>query len=251
MIVSEQQAQPSGDSRVWRKDKVFPSRSRSKVHCTFLAICVLSAHTFIAVPAAGQQDSAGEYELKAAMLFNLMQFVEWPPSAYSNSRAPTVLCILGWDPFGNSLTSLVTSKFINGRPVQIRHVKEINGAPACHVLYISSSERNRLVQILSGLKESSVLTVGEMGQFAARGGMVQFALDERRVLLEINLDAASRGDVKISSRVLAIARIVKEQRQNSSLEDSSTGSQEFETAGSRFPDSAPLSPRSHANRSFG
>ena len=214
VIASEQQAQSSGDSRIWRKDRFFTPYFRTKVRCTFLAIFVLFAHTFSVVPVAGEQESAGEYELKAAMLFNVIRFVEWPPAAYSDLRAPTVLCILGWDPFGTSLTSLVSGKIVDGRPVQIRHLKDVDGFLACHVLYISSSERKSVVQILANLKGSSILTVGEMGQFAARGGMVQFALYEKRVLLEINLDAANRAGVKISSRLLAIARIVKDVGKN-------------------------------------
>ena len=156
------------------------------------------------------QDSAGEYELKAAMLYNLTRFVEWPASAYADEQAPTVLCILGRDPFGDALTSLAT-KQIGGRPVQIRRVpndKEIRG---CHVVYISSSERKTVAQILATLKGSSILTVGEMAQFAARGGMVQFSLEEKQVRFEVNLDAASHADMKISSRLLVLARIVGDQ----------------------------------------
>lgn len=179
-----------------------------------LAIFASLAHGSVAGLAAQQESSAGEYELKAAILYNLTQFVIWPPSAYPNSQAPIVLCVLGWDPFGNSLTSLVSNKLVDRRPVQIRYLKSIEGVRACQVLYVSSSERKRIVQILSNLKGSSVLTVGEMGQFAARGGMVQFALDEKRVHLNINLDAANRGGVQISSRLLAIAVIVRDQNNN-------------------------------------
>ncbi len=163
------------------------------------------------------------------MIYNLINFVEWPSSAYSDLRAPTVLCILGWDPFGASLTSLVSNKFVDRRPVQIRHLRDVDGPRACHILYISSSERRRLVSIMSDLKGSSVLTVGDMDQFAARGGMVQFALYEKRLLLEINLDAANRAGVKLSSRLLAIARIVKDQGNNSSREGFSTDLQKFAT----------------------
>lgn len=102
--------------------------------------------------------------------------------------------------------------------MQIRYVKELNSPLTCHVLYISSSERKSVVQVLSGLKGFSVLTVGEMGQCAARGGTAQFTLDDKRVVLEINLDAANRASVKISSRLLAISRIVKDAGRNPSRE---------------------------------
>src|SRR5258708_22261319 len=169
-----------------------------------LVLCV--AHTMIARIAAGQEGAAGEYELKAAMLYNLTRFVEWPVSAYSDPQAPIQLCILGRDPFGSSLASIVLKQVANGRPVLIRHSENDKGIRACHLLYISSSERKATLQIFATLKGSSVLTVGEMPQFAAHGGMIQFSLEEQQVRFDINVEAASRAGLKISSRLLVLAR---------------------------------------------
>jgi hypothetical protein len=163
-------------------------------------------------PASAQTDQVGEYELKAAILYNLIRFVEWPPSAYADSQAPTVLCILGQDPFGNSLKTLEQKKDASGRPISIRQLKNENGIRDCHVLYISSSERKTITQILTRLKGSSVMTVGEMSQFAVQGGVIQFTLEDKQVHFQINLDAVSRMELKISSRLLVLARIVKDQR---------------------------------------
>jgi YfiR/HmsC-like len=171
-----------------------------------LVFCL--AHTMISGAVAGQGDSAGEYELKAAMLYNLTLFVEWPPSAYPDQQAPILLCILGRDPFGSSLISIVPKQTVDGRLVLIRHPQNEKEIRGCHVLYISSSERKTTVQIFSTLKGSSVLTVGEMTQFAERGGMIQFALENQQVRFDINLDAASRAGLKISSRLLVLAHIV-------------------------------------------
>lgn len=185
-----------------------------------LSLGLIVMNLFIPKAAVGQ-DSAGEYELKAAMLYNLTRFVEWPATAYADEQAPTVLCILGRDPFGDALSSLATNQ-IGGRPVQIRRVpndKEIRG---CHVVYISSSERKSVAQILATLKGSSILTVGEMAQFAARGGMVQFSLEEKQVRFEVNLDAASHAEMKISSRLLVLARIVGDQSKQSGSEVSAS-----------------------------
>jgi YfiR/HmsC-like len=178
-------------------------------------LAVASALTVSVPSASAQRDEVGEYELKAAILFNLSKFVEWPPSAYADSQAPTVVCILGQDPFGDSLKALGQKQDASGRPVSIRRPKNGDESRDCHVLYISSSERKTLAQTLSRLKGSSVLTVGEMSQFAAQGGIVQFTLEDKQVHFQINLDAASRMTLKISSRLLVLARIVKDQRHNS------------------------------------
>jgi YfiR/HmsC-like len=175
----------------------------------FLVCCLLLLHAMIARITAGQQDSAGEYALKAAMLYNLTRFVEWPPSSYSEPLAPIVLCVLGRDPFGSYLTSTVLKKTVNGRSVLIVHPPDGKESRRCHVLYISSSERDTVAKILSILNGSSVLTVGEMTQFATRGGMIQFSLEDQQVRFDINLNVASQAGLKISAKLLAISRIVK------------------------------------------
>jgi hypothetical protein len=179
----------------------------------FVVLCL--AHALIPGIAAGQGGAAGEYELKAAILYNLTRFVEWPASAYSDPQAPIQLCILGRDPFGSSLASIVLKQVANGRPVLIRHSENDKGIRACHLLYISSSERKATLQIFATLKGSSVLTVGEMPQFAAHGGMIQFSLEEQQVRFDINVDAAFRAGLKISSRLLVLARVIKDLGGNS------------------------------------
>lgn len=187
---------------------------------------VLATQAVIPQFAAAQGDSAGEYELKAAILYNLTRFVEWPPTAYPSPQAPTILCILGRDPFGESLSSMVSKQAHNGRPVQIRHVRNDKEVGGCHVLYISSSERKQVVQILSTAAGSHVLTVGEIAQFAARGGMIQFGLEDKEVRFDVNLDVALRAGLKISSRLLVLARVVKQQNGDSGGSEFSNSSHE-------------------------
>jgi len=165
--------------------------------------------TLVARTADAQEDSVDEYKLKAAMLYNLTYFVEWPDSAYPDRHAPIQLCILGQDPFASSLTSTIPKETDNGRPVLIRHLQSDKEIPGCHILYISSSERKTAAHIFSALNGSSILTVGEMTQFAAHGGMIQFSLEDQHVRFDINLSAASRAGLKISSKLLALAQIVK------------------------------------------
>jgi hypothetical protein len=142
------------------------------------------------------------------MLYNLTNFVEWPNSAYEDRLAPVSLCILGQDPLASSLVSTIHNETNNGRPVAIRQLpsdKEIRG---CQILYISLSERKITAHIFSTLNGSCILTVGEMTQFAARGGIIQFSMEDQHVRFDINLEAASRAGLKISSKLLALAQIV-------------------------------------------
>ncbi len=159
--------------------------------------------------AGAQEDSVDEYKLKAAMLYHLTQFVEWPGSASLDRHSPINLCILGQDPFANSLASVIPTENDTGRFVHVRHLQSDAEIPGCHILYISSSERKVTARIFSALKGCSTLTVGEMTQFAEHGGMIQFSLEDQHVRFDINVDAASRVGIKISSKLLALAQIVK------------------------------------------
>src|SRR6202158_5520499 len=118
------------------------SHRRSKWPGVIAALLAVTSTAAVSTqPARAQRDEVGEYELKAAILYNLSRFVEWPPSAYPDSQAPTVLCILGQDPYGDSLKTLGQKQDANGRPVSIRQLKNENEFRECHVLYISTSER--------------------------------------------------------------------------------------------------------------
>jgi hypothetical protein len=176
---------------------------------SLLPFVFCAAQAMVPGASAGQEGSVDEYRLKAAMLYNLTQFVEWPSSAYADSHAPVILCILGQDPFANSLASSIPKGTENGRAVLIRHLQSDAEFQGCHILYISSSERKTTAHIFSTLQGSCVLTVGEMAQFAVHGGIIQFALEDQFVHFDINVDAASRARLKISSKLLALAQIVR------------------------------------------
>lgn len=160
--------------------------------------------------AAAQTSSAGEYELKAAMLYRLTYFVEWPAAVAPDSQAPTILCVLGRDPIGAALPSVIPGQSGGTRKMEVRYPRSTGEARGCQVVYIAASEKKNTASILASLKGSGVLTVADMVQFASKGGMIQFSLEDSRVRFEINLDEATRAGVKISSRVLMLARIVKQ-----------------------------------------
>jgi len=175
---------------------------------TLLLSGLVVAFGMSAQPAAAQRSSFGEYEVKSALLYNLTKFVEWPAGAFPDAQTPTSLCILGQDPFGSALTKIIAQKTANGRPLLIRRLQRGQPIRNCHVLYISASERKNLLRILESLKGSNVLTIGETDRFARSGGIVQIVLEEKQIRFEINLDAANREGIKISSKLLALARIV-------------------------------------------
>lgn len=144
-----------------------------------------------------------EYEVKAAYLYNFGRFVQWPPKANGNDRFP--ICVLGQDPFGRILDATVGGETINGMKVVTQRISTPQDALSCRVLFISSSEDMELKGILSALDDSSVLTVSDMPQFTQRGGMIHFITRSGRIHFEINLAAAGRVGLALSSQLLKLA----------------------------------------------
>lgn len=155
-----------------------------------------------------QGQAANEYQVKAAFLYNFVKFVEWPAEAFS-SGGPLVIGVVGNDPFGSALDQAISGKNVSGRQLIIRRFKVGQDLRACHILFISSSEQNRLAQIIHSLRGASVLTVGEMGQFNQQGGIINFIMEASKVRFEINAGMAEQSGLKISSKLLALAKAVR------------------------------------------
>jgi hypothetical protein len=149
--------------------------------------------------------------VKAVFLYNFAKFVEWP-SVPAEAGQPFTICVVGEDPFGDTLDQAILGKSINGRALMARRVRRAGDARTCQIAFISASEGKRLRAILDGLNGASVLTVGETEGFAEQGGVINFRLEEDRVRFEINVDAAQRAGLKMSAKLLGLARIVRSER---------------------------------------
>lgn len=169
-----------------------------------LLLCVLLPQSLRA-----QTATSREYQIKAAFLFNFGQFVTWQPENLPPAGAPFVICVLGADPFGPTLDAMVAGGRIQSRPVRIERHDSVEDVSGCQVVFIGDSERRRLDDILERLAGQSILTVGESDDFIERSGVVRFVIAQNRVRLEINLAAAERAGLTISSRLLSLADVVR------------------------------------------
>jgi len=158
--------------------------------------------------AATRNQEIREYDLKAVFLFNFAQFVEWPPEAFLDSKAPLTIGILGDDPFGGSLDEVVANETAHDRTLSIRRYRTIEEAEACHILFISATEASRMESILAALAHRSILTVGDSKDFTAHAGMVGFEVVGHRLRLRINRAAVNAAHLTISSQLLRQAEVV-------------------------------------------
>lgn len=156
---------------------------------------------------AEAQTSLPEYKIKANYLYNFGKHVEWPADAFPQTDSPFVIGVLGEDPFRGMLEEIVRNRSLVERRIVVRHFRRADEARGCHILFIAPSEKARLPQILGRLNRASTLTVSDAEQFLARGGMIQFTLENKKIRLAINPDAAERAGLKIGSQLLGLSGV--------------------------------------------
>jgi hypothetical protein len=154
------------------------------------------------------RQSGGEYEVKAAFLLNFAKFVEWPTKAFPDSKAPFVIGIVGTDPFGDALPQLIKRETVQHRPIVIRRFKVAEDFGGCHILFLSRSLAAQTDHVPGRLQGLPVLTVSEKEDFVRKGGVIGFLLVGNFVRFDINVKAAAAADLKVSSKLLAVARLV-------------------------------------------
>ncbi len=152
-----------------------------------------------------------EYRVKAALLYNFAKFVEWPDD--SSPQGSWVIGVLGVDPFGDALEHTMRDKMVRGKKFEIRRFADPDELEDCHILFVSDSEARSLPEILVHLEGRPVLTVSDIDRFARHGGMVSIVEENDRLRFRINVDAAERSKLTISSKMLGLADIVKTPRQ--------------------------------------
>lgn len=171
-----------------------------------------NALAFWAAAAAAAQEppaAAPEYRIKAAFLYNFTLYTEWPAGSFADAASPIVLGVIGRDPFGSELEATLKAKKVQGRGFEVKRSTSLEDLKGCHLLFVPASEKENAPKIVEACRRRAVLTVGESSGFAAGGGVVGFTIEDNRVRFEINPDSAEQAGLKISSKLLNLARIVK------------------------------------------
>lgn len=168
-----------------------------------------------AAPAASHESEAKttarqnlrEYSIKAAVIYNFAKFTAWPEAAFREKDAPLRFCILGQDPFGETLKTIV-GKSVHGRQLQVSRPDNLAETAQCHLVFVSKSEDHRLPLILHSLAERPILTISEIDDFAHSGGMITIRVPNDRIRFEVNLESTRTAGLYLSSRLLGLAKVL-------------------------------------------
>lgn len=166
-----------------------------------IAACVLAA----AAPLRAEQVDTVAMSIQAAYLYQFTRFVEWPAA---DAASTLDICVVGRDPFGAILDQAVQGRHVGGRRVTVVRLPDAEGAAACNLLFLPAGEAARLPELQRMVRNGPVLLVGDGPRFAQSGGMIGFFRDADRIKFEVNPSAAEAAGLRISSRLLGIARVV-------------------------------------------
>lgn len=175
---------------------------RGAVLVAVLAVCLPAATRLTA-----QNVSAPE--LAAAFLFNFVRFTTWPDDAMPVG-SPIVICVSGSDWVANSLVQLTQNQRVDGRPLSIRRSSLDRPLDGCHVVYSASLDANRALELVRAAAGRPILTVSDSADFAQHGGVAGFYIDDGRMRFAVNPAAAERARLRISSRLLTLAKVVRD-----------------------------------------
>jgi hypothetical protein len=175
-----------------------------------LAVVVLGLSFFTATVQAQQVTTIDrEYTIKAAFLYHFLTYIDWPEGTFVDSKQPFVIGVYQTDPFGAVLDKIAATKNVEGRPIEIRRLQTTDKLPECHIVFMAATVEAAVQQnVLSLLANSHVLCVGETEDFVELGGAAQFFVEGNKVRFAFNTDVVDRSNLKVSSKLLSLAKIV-------------------------------------------
>jgi len=185
------------------KDMDAPASARLKWLMRTAALLWLLVGSLLspAVPAQSRSDR----EVKVAFVFNLTKYVEWP-----HPGGELVVGFLGDDPaMGQLLSRMLNGKISENRPIRVVLSPSDEALARCDLLYIGYASPKKIRAVLEKTRKASILTVGDAEVFARAGGMIGLVTAHEHVQIEVNLEAAQASKLKVSSRLLSLASVVR------------------------------------------
>ena len=163
----------------------------------------------LGVTALAQTRSADEDQVKAAFLLNFGRFVEWPATAFADQTEPFRICISGSTDVANALGVLTIGQKLQGRGIAVHLIDHHQPLKQCHMLFIGNVTIRERKALLAEVKGTSTFTVADEKGFVDNGGMLGLVNADNRISFEINQQLAEDAGLKISSRLLSLAKVVR------------------------------------------
>jgi uncharacterized protein DUF4154 len=169
----------------------------------FILLLTAVALTAALRPSPAPADEPNEYKVKAALIAKFIQFVEWPDEAEQKS---IVVATVGRDPFDGALEQFIGGRHVAGKPVIVKHFGSASEMEKCQVLFVPADSDDELAKSLRKQGPVGMLTVGETDRFLSDGGVIRIFTQGGTMRFEISQEAAARGRLQISAKLLRLAK---------------------------------------------
>ena len=171
---------------------------KNKILCVLIAVSATMAWD---LPSA---DVATEDKVKAAYVYHIINFVNWPANSLDNSTRPITICLIGEVDFQQSLLSL-QNREVKKHFIDIKKISSAEYQTGCHILFVGDDSTQKVKEILRDTADQAILTLGDFPGFVELGGMIGFTKRGNNIRLEINLDAAHKAGITISAKLAEVA----------------------------------------------
>jgi uncharacterized protein DUF4154 len=199
-------------TRIYHRSIRAPQRCRRRrALCAYLCTLFVVGVGWIAGTSvsSAEEPLPSEYQVKAAFLINFPKYVDWPAEAFAGTNSPIVVAVLGETRVTAEIQKIIAGRTVNGRAIVLKRLASGEASGVCHILFISAAEQQHSPSLFTQLKDTSVLTVGESDDFLERRGIINLVRRDQKIALEVNLTTADKARIKISSKLLGVAGLVK------------------------------------------
>ncbi len=180
------------------------------ISCQTLSVFFLVLFGFVnrVLPQSDEEHFIWAMRIKATMIYKFIYYIEWPENLNSDSNNKIIVGVIG-DATHYELLNQYHGRMINDQELVIKPINDVDQLTNCNVLFIGKEADMNLEKVKELIDHQPILIIGEEEQFTQRGGIINFFLDKQdRVQFEVNIDAAKLSGLKISSKLLKLAKFV-------------------------------------------
>lgn len=203
-------AMPCSSRSPWPSGRWYARMPAAAALSALLALPLLTAAVMVSPPSRAAASEAAatplERSVKAAFLYKFLAYVEYPP-AQPEPGAPYVVGVLGADDIAAELARITAGRVVNGHPVAVRSLRAGDQPAGLHMLFAGGDSGTGT--LLRAAQQSGVLTVTDLPDGLRAGSVINFVLADDRVRFEVSLEAAQKSNLKVSSRLLSVAYVVR------------------------------------------
>jgi hypothetical protein len=158
-------------------------------------------------PSASTADAGREMRIKAAIIYKLAKFVDWPETSFEHAHSPLRLCLLGNTPLADALQA-IAGRAVHDHPLAVSRIGDLAAGERCHLVYVSGDQQPRLLAIFARLGDKPVLSISEIEGFAQHGGIIGLIRRGTRLSFQVNIGSAQRAGLAISTPLLELAEVI-------------------------------------------